>query len=135
MEAVISEWGNATVSSADVVGAPGDYFINNYFSSAHYTGFGHVDGAVRVNPLKIEDSSIKFLDPSKKVVTYCYTGQTSAVITAFLRVLGYDAKSMLFGMNGLNHANTFWTNGGENGTAVSNHWGVNAHPNDFPLIN
>ncbi len=128
VEAVIAEWGSATVGSADVIASPGNYFVNNYFSVDHFVGFGHISGAVRVSPLKIADNSVKFLDPDKDVVTYCYTGQTSAVITAYLRVLGYDAKSMLFGMNGLNHGNDFWTTG-----EVTNHWGVNANPKDFPL--
>jgi len=134
VEAVIQEWGNAKVSSAEVVASPEDYFVNNFFSADHYVGFGHVEGAVRVNPLTIANGGTNFLDSSKPVVTYCYTGQTSAVITAFLRVLGYDAKSMLFGMNGLNHSNTFWSTGGDGGTPIPNHWGVNANPKDFPLI-
>ena len=128
VEEVIKEWGNATVSGADVAGSPANYFVNNYFSADHYTGFGHVEGAVRVNPLKIEGGSINYLDPSKEVVTYCYTGQTSAVVTAFLRVLGYNAKSMLFGMNALNHSNEFWTSG-----QVKNHWGVDSNPKGHPL--
>ncbi len=129
VEAVINEWGSATVSSASVVAAPGDYFVNNYFSADHYVSFGHVDGAVRINPLLLADGSVNYLDPSKAVVTYCYTGQTSAVVTAYLRVLGYDAKSMLFGMNGLNTNNDYWVTG-----EVTNHWGQNAGPKDFPLV-
>ena len=34
------------------------------------------------------------------MVTYCYTGQTSAQVTACLRLLGYDAASLMFGVNG-----------------------------------
>lgn len=128
VEAVVAEWGEATVSSANVVASPGDYFVNNYFSADHYVSFGHIQGAVRVSPLLISDESINYIDPSKAVVTYCYTGQTSAVITAYLRVLGYNAKSMLFGMNGLNTNNPYWTSG-----EVSNHWSHNANPKDFPL--
>ena len=59
--------------------------------------------------MSIADNSILALDPSAKVVTYCYTGQTSAVITAWLRVLGYDAYSLSFGMNGMYNNNTAWT--------------------------
>lgn len=128
VEAVIKEWGSATVSGGDVASSPSNYFVNNYFSVDHYTGFGHVEGAVRVSPLTINAGSVNNLDPNKTVVTYCYTGQTSAVITAFLRVLGYDAKSMLFGMNGLNHSNNFWTTG-----EVTNHWGVDSNPKGHPL--
>ena len=128
VEAVVEQWGQATVSGADVAANPSNYFVNNYFSTDHYVGFGHIDGAVRVNPLTIANGGVNYLDSSKPVVTYCYTGQTSAVITAFLRVLGYDAKSMLFGMNGLNHSNEFWTSG-----EVANHWGVNSNPKGHPL--
>ena len=129
VEAVVAEWGKATVTGADVVASPSNYFINNFFDAGHYTGFGHIEGAKRVKPLKVADGSVNFLDPTKTVVTYCYTGQTSAVITAYLRVLGYDAKSMLFGMNQLNHSNDFWTS--EN---VANHWGVNSNPKGHPIV-
>mgnify|MGYP003564152338 CR=1 FL=1 len=129
VEAVVAEWGSATVSGDAVASNPANYFVNNYFSTDHYVGFGHIEGAVRVNPLTIENGGVGYLDASKPVVTYCYTGQTSAVITAFLRVLGYDAKSMLFGMNQLNHSNDFWTSG-----EVANHWGHNASSKDFPIV-
>lgn len=126
VEAVVAE-GFKTVSASDVLNNPSGYYINNYFSEAHYTGFGHVKGAVRINPLLIDDCSK--LDPSKKIVTYCYTGQTSAVLTAYLRVLGYDAYSLLFGMNGLSHSNPFWTSGN-----VSNHWGFDSNPLNLPTV-
>ena len=106
VEAVVAEgFGAATVAGTGVLDNPGNYFINNYFSETDYTGFGHIDGAKRISPLKLGDGSISYLDPEKTVVTYCYTGQTSAVITAYLRVLGYDAISMLFGMNGFYNSN------------------------------
>ena len=35
------------------------------------------------------------------MVTYCYTGQTSAITTAWLDVLGYNGRSLLFGANGI----------------------------------
>ncbi|NQT97529.1 MAG: hypothetical protein HQ562_07290 [Candidatus Marinimicrobia bacterium] len=34
-------------------------------------------------------------------VPYCWTGQTSALVTAWLTVLGYDAKSLKFGVNSM----------------------------------
>lgn len=113
------------VNGTDVLNNPGDYYINNYFSEADYTGFGHINGAYRVQPLLLEDGSIETLDPSGKVVTYCYTGQTSAVITAYLRVLGYDAYSLKFGMNGLYNSNDAW---------VSNQWGGDSNPKDLETV-
>lgn len=101
--------GFKTVKGSDVLAAPSSYLVNNFFSAADYTGFGHIKGALRINPLSIADNSILGLDPNAQVVTYCYTGQTSAVITAWLRVLGYDAYSLSFGMNGMYNSNSAWT--------------------------
>jgi hypothetical protein len=38
------------------------------------------------------------LPPDKQIVVYCYTGQTASQVTSALRVLGYDAYNMTFGM-------------------------------------
>lgn len=87
------------VTNADVLGTPSNYFINNYWAEADVTTYGHIKGAYRINPLSIEN--IKNLDASKKVVTYCWTGQTSSMVTAWLFILGYDAYSLKFGANGM----------------------------------
>jgi rhodanese-related sulfurtransferase len=118
---VVSD-GFKTATADDVLANPGSFFINNYFSEADYLGFGHINGAVRVNPLLLGEGHEKNLDGAKKVVTYCYTGQTSAAITSYLRVIGYDAYSMLFGMNKLYHSNSAWT---------ANKWSA-AVPKDLP---
>ncbi len=117
--------GFKTIGGTDVLESPANYFINNYFSDADYVAFGHIDGAYRINPLSIADDLIYYIDPSKKVVTYCYTGQTSAVITAYLNVLGYDAYSLLFGMNGLYNTNSAWT---------KNQWGYDSKPKDLSTV-
>jgi len=126
VEYVLSN-GFKAVAAADVIASPSNYFINNYFSNADYIGFGHIAGARRVNPLKFDDGSYQKINPAagSKVVTYCYTGQTSAVMTAWLNVLGYDAYSLTFGMNGLNNSNDNWT---------SNKWSA-AVSKDYPLVN
>ncbi len=126
VEAVVAA-GFKKVAPADVLDNPSGYYVNNYFSEAHYTGFGHIAGAVRVNPLMIDDCSK--LDPNSKVVTYCYTGQTSAVLTAYLNVLGFDAYSLLFGVNGMTTSNPFWTSG-----EVTNHWGHDSNSKDFTVV-
>ncbi len=126
VEAVVAA-GFKTASNTDVLASPGNYYVNNYFSADHYTGFGHVNGAVRVSPLLIEHCSK--LDPDEKIVTYCYTGQTSAVITAYLNVLGFDAYSLTFGINGMSHTNSFWETGG-----VTNHWGYDSNPKSLPTV-
>jgi len=127
VEAVVAA-GFKGVSGTDVLANPSNYYINNWFPAEHYTGFGHVKGAVRVNPLTIDVCNR--LDASAKVVTYCYTGQSSAVISAILNVMGYDAYSLTFGMNGMYTSNPFWTAG----AGVINHWGHDAKPKSLPTV-
>ena len=103
----------------DVLENPVNYHINNYFSSTDYTNFGHIDGAYRINPLLLGDKSYQGLTPAGKNVTYCYTGQTSAVVAAYLNVIGYDAYSLKFGMNGLSNSNPSWE---------TNQWGADSNP-------
>jgi rhodanese-related sulfurtransferase len=128
VEALVQEgFGAATASGSDVLNNPSNYFINNYFSSTDYAGFGHINSAYRVNPLTLAGNEYLNLDPTPgaKVITYCYTGQTSAVITAVLRVLGYDAYTMTFGMNGIYNTNTAWT---------TNQWGGDSGPKNLPIV-
>lgn len=80
-----------------------DYYIVNYWPENHYSDPGHIPGAIQYTPkesLKL-DADLKTLPTDKPIVVYCYTGQTSAFLAAYLRVLGYDAKSLLFGANGM----------------------------------
>ena len=84
------------VASVDVLDAPTDYFVNNYWAAADVETYGNIDGAYRINPLVLEN-----LDPNETVVTYCWTCQTSSMITAYLTLLGYDAKSLKFGANSM----------------------------------
>jgi rhodanese-related sulfurtransferase len=120
--------GFKTASGGDVLSNPSNYFINNYFSAADYDGFGHVKNAYRIKEeLKLDGDGYRALNPddNAKVITYCYTGQTSAVMTAWLRVIGYDAYSMTFGMNGIFHSNPAWS---------TNQWGVGSSvPKNLPL--
>lgn len=127
VEAVVSA-GFKNVTGADVLANPANYYINNYFSADHYNGFGHINGAVRILPLGIDN--LNNLDPGNKVVTYCYTGQTSAIITAFLNVVGFEAYSLLFGINGMSKSNSYWTTGN-----VTNHWGHDSNPKSLPTVN
>jgi rhodanese-related sulfurtransferase len=124
VEAVVAA-GARTVAAQDVIDNPNNYFVNNYFSEADFGNFGHVKGARRINPLTIADDIMYNIDPAAKVVTYCYTGQTSAIITAYLNVLGYDAYSLLFGMNKFFNSSTAWT---------SNQWGVDSKSKSYPYV-
>lgn len=64
-----------------------------------YSGLGHPKGAVLYDPHSSLKSNnyLQTLPTNKKIAIYCYNGQYSASAAAYLRLLGYDAKSMLFG--------------------------------------
>lgn len=90
------------VTASDVLTNPGDYFINNYWAQADVDHYGHIDGAYRIKEnLSVSAGGLENLDPDETVVTYCWTGQTSSMVTFYLNVLGYDAASLKFGSNGM----------------------------------
>ncbi len=93
----------ASVTSGTVFTNLTGYYIVNYWTEAQYTTPGHIPGAIQYTPKE----SLKFavdlttLPADKPVAVYCFTGQTSAHLVAYLRLLGYDAKSILYGANGM----------------------------------
>ena len=89
------------VTGETVLGAPGSYFINNYWEATDVAAYGNISGAYRIKPLTLAGEEYIYLDPSKYVVTYCWTGQTSSVITAYLYVLGYNSHSLKNGSNSM----------------------------------
>lgn len=95
--------GGASITAATVFGAPDNYYIINYWPEAEYTDPGHIPGAIQYTPKQsiALDADLKTLPTDKTIVVYCYTGQNSANLTAYLKVIGYDAKSLLFGTNGM----------------------------------
>ncbi|MEN8224393.1 MAG: rhodanese-like domain-containing protein [Bacteroidota bacterium] len=103
--AALLEGGFMGVANADVLATPANYFINNYWALTDVEHYGHIMGAYRINPFTLEAGNDLNLDASKTVVTYCWTGQTSSMMTAYLVVLGYDAKSLKFGANGMIYSN------------------------------
>ncbi len=102
--AVLLNGGMNKITNGDVLASPGDYFINNYWAEADQVHYGHIAGAYRISPLTLAGGEYKFLDQSSTIVSYCWTGQTSSMLTAYLKVLGYDVKSLLFGANGMIHS-------------------------------
>ena len=93
------------VAGADVLEAPGSFFINNYWAAEDVATYGNISGAHRINPLTLAGEEYKYLDPSKDIVTYCWTGQTSSVITAYLYILGYNSHSLKNGSNSMIYDN------------------------------
>lgn len=108
----------ATVNEATLYSNLSGYYIVNYWTNALYKDPGHINGAINYDPtaqpFKLAND-LKTLPTNKPVVLYCFTGQTSSYVGAYLRLLGYDAKSLLYGANSMiynlmvtkNVANTF----------------------------
>jgi rhodanese-related sulfurtransferase len=104
MTATLTEgFGAAKITAAEVFGALDNYYIINYWPAEEYIDPGHIPGAVQYTPKEdiALDAYLKTLPTDKTIVCYCYTGQTSANLAAYLRFVGYDAKTLLFGTNGM----------------------------------
>lgn len=108
IDVVLAEgFGAAAITAAAVYESLDDYYIVNYWSDAHYMDPGHIDGAMQYTPKESMalDMDLKTLPTDKTIVVYCYTGQTSANLASYLRVMGYDAKSLKFGANSMIYDN------------------------------
>ena len=106
------------VANTAVLTTPTDYFINNYWAIGDVDHYGHIKTAHRVKEdLSLSADGFKYLDKDIAIVTYCWTGQTSSLVTAYLNVLGYNALSLKFGANGMIHstlaASHKWTASGD----------------------
>lgn len=95
-----SGWG---INASDVLDAPNTFTIFNYWGATDYDTYGHIAGAYQLTPgaLTIANDGLAVMDPVGTNVIYCWTGQTSSMVTAWLDLLGYDAKSLKFGANGM----------------------------------
>ncbi len=104
-----------------------DYYIINYWPKSKYLK-AHLKGAHWYEPKKSININtyLTTIPSNKKVLVYCYTGQNSSAVTAYLRLLGYDAYSLRFGSNSFMHS-----------MAVKNGWHgyIAANKvNDFPIV-
>ena len=97
-----SGWG---VGFSTVIANPSSYFIVNYWGADDYNNIGHIEGAYQFTPNQSleADQMLKYLPTDKTIAVYCWTGQTSAQVVAYLRMLGYDAVSITYGMNGCSY--------------------------------
>lgn len=99
-----SPFDDIKVAWSAVTGNLSNYYIANYWTTTDYAK-GHLPGAINYVPkadLKLA-TALKTLPTNKPVVIYCYTGQTSAQVATILKLIGYDAKSLMFGVNVMNY--------------------------------
>ncbi len=116
-----NEQAYVTLSPPDTVGSVDKRTIKFYFNGQDISDFyimcfgsvrlynplirfplptGHLPAAVFYSGRDLQSSTyLQSLPPDKKIVVYSVSGQESAFVTAYLRLLGYDAKSLLYGGN------------------------------------
>jgi rhodanese-related sulfurtransferase len=88
------------ITADEVFADPSRYFVINLERKDKYDD-GHIPGAIRYKP----EATLGFTDEmasipaDKTVVVYCGTGHNSGFATAFLRLFGYDARTLKYGNN------------------------------------
>lgn len=94
----------ALVTADEVFAHPENYYIINFERKDKYDS-GHIPGAVRYkqNGTLGILSEMVTIPAGKTIVIYCGTGHNSAFATAYLRLFGYDAKTLMYGNNGFMH--------------------------------
>ncbi len=115
-------------SNEEVFSDPGEYFIINLERKDKYDS-GHIPGAIRYKQqgfLGIP-SEMGTLPVDKPIILYCGTGMTSAFAVAYLRLFGYDARSLSYGNNGFMHAKML-----EEQEELSWHPFTESTPHDYP---
>jgi len=88
-----------------------DYFILSVRREDDFRA-AYINGAVNIPFGNGTADSFHLIPREKKIVVYCYTGQTSGQVTAALRLLGYDAVSMNAGMGTKGNHPAGWMNKG-----------------------
>jgi rhodanese-related sulfurtransferase len=107
-----TKWKNYKVSEDNLeamIEADEDFYLLSVRSEADYKK-GHIEGAELIPWGAGMEESFSTLPMGKKVVVYCYTGQTAGQTTAALRLLGYDAVSLNGGMGMAPNAPLGWSN-------------------------
>jgi rhodanese-related sulfurtransferase len=94
----------ALISPEEVFARPENYFIINFERKDKYDS-GHIPGAVRYKQSGTLGilSEMETIPTNKTVVVYCGTGHNSGFATAYLRLFGFNAKTLIYGNNGFMH--------------------------------
>ena len=91
---------DVSIEADEIFSNPSQYYTINYDRRDKYES-GHIPGAVRYKPgtfLGIVNE-MATIPADKTTVVYCGTGHNSAFVTAYLRLLGYDARTLKYGNN------------------------------------
>ncbi len=99
------DFNSVTISADTLFEAGQNFYIANYWPEQLYS-IGHIPGAIQYQPKKSlkRAEQLNTLPTDKPIVIYCFTGQHSSFVVAYLRLLGYDARTLTFGANGFMHS-------------------------------
>ncbi len=109
---------------------PEKFFIVNFERKDKYES-GHIPGAIRYKQqgtLGIP-AEMGTLPTDIPIVVYCGTGMTSAFAAAYLRLFGYDARSLSYGNNSFMHQKML-----DEKEQLSWHPFTEDIPQDFPYV-
>lgn len=110
-----TQYKNYKISEADLktmVDAKDESIVILSVRKAEDYAKGHIQGALNIPFGKDMADSFGTLPTDKKIVVYCYTGQTAGQATAALRLMGFDAVSLNGGMGTAANAPQGWLNNG-----------------------
>lgn len=90
----------AIITAEEVFENVDDFYMINYDRRDKYES-GHIPGAIRYksNGTLGIVSEMQTIPTNKEVVVYCGTGHNSGFVTAYLRLFGYNAKTLVYGNN------------------------------------
>lgn len=94
------------VQAVEIFANPDNFYIVNYWPEKLYMK-GHIPGAIHYSIRPTSDllynTALRTLPTDKPIAVYCFTGQTSSLMSAYLQVLGYNARSIYYGVNAMHH--------------------------------
>ncbi|MBA4410607.1 MAG: rhodanese-like domain-containing protein [Bacteroidota bacterium] len=96
---------DAFITADLVFEQPQSFYTVNFERKDKYDA-GHIPGAVRykTNGTLGIVPEMESIPTDKNVVVYCGTGHNSGFVTAYLRLFGYRAKTLMYGNNAFMHS-------------------------------
>lgn len=98
-------YSDAFITSDKVFEQSQNFYTINFERKDKYDA-GHIPGAVRykTNGTLGIVAEMQSIPTNREVAVYCGTGHNSGFVTAYLRLFGYNAKTILYGNNAFMHS-------------------------------
>lgn len=98
-------YADAFITADKVFEQTKNYYTINFERKDKYDA-GHIPGSVRykTNGTLGIISEMQSIPTDRKVAVYCGTGHNSGFVTAYLRLFGYQAKTVMYGNNAFMHS-------------------------------